>query len=260
MNKKIILFIYYVIFLYILISFFEWIIHYYAMHYNGGLKNILNYYNINIENSHIDHHKETRLDQTLPDNYIEEGIVFNLLDADIFYISIFVLGGSYIFWLYFPKFKKSFSLISALLFSFVLLIIYFWVWNSIHTNYHGRYIECNKKLKNNPNIIIYSLFPNFSPNENSPVYKYLFWYHALHHLNKGVDKGNYNIIFPLFDHVFGFYKYNVNNTKYFSSNKPNTPREKWLKEHLIFDIRITNNNKIEYKDINSNYWKLLPKI
>jgi hypothetical protein len=229
------------------------------MHYDG-LKNVLNNYNITSTNDHIKHHKETRLDQTLPDNYIEEGLVFNLFDIDMIYLFLFIIIGSYIFWLYFPNFKKSFSMIFTLSFSVILLIIYFWAWSSIHSHYHSRYIECNKKLKNNPDITIYSLLPNFIPNESSSIYKYLFWYHTLHHLNKGVDKGNYNIICPLFDHIFGFYKYNVNNTKHFSANKPTTPQEKWLKNHLIFDIRMTNNNKIEYRDIKSNYWKLLPQI
>ena len=135
-----------------------------------------------------------------------------------------------------------------------------YVWSSIHSHYHNRYIKTNKPLINKPNITIYSPLPFFIPNESSSIYKYLYWYHTLHHLNKGENKGNYNIIFPLFDFIFGTYKYNVDNTKHFLKNHAKTSQEEWLKQHIIFDIHVDNNNTLEYKDVSSNTWNKLPSI
>ena len=84
------------------------------MHYNGFLKKTLDWLNIKHENSHILHHKQTLLDQTLPDdNYIEEGLVFNLIDNEVILIFIFAFFFMCLFWFYFPDFKNSFSLCIA---------------------------------------------------------------------------------------------------------------------------------------------------
>jgi hypothetical protein len=230
------------------------------MHYNGFLKKLLDYLNIEIDNSHINHHKQTMLNQTLPDDYIEEGLVFNLIDSEILYTLIFFVVGTILFWLFFPKFKKSFSLLFMIIFSVVFISVYMYIWSSIHSHYHSRYVESNKPLKNNPKITIYSPLPFFIPHESSYIYKYLYWYHSLHHLNKGEDKGNYNILIPFFDFIFGTYKYKVDNTKYFLNNSPKTPQEIWLKQHIIFDIRVVDNNILEYKDESSNIWQKLPSI
>jgi hypothetical protein len=247
------------IFSYIVISFIEWGTHYYVMHCNGFLKNIFDYLHINTENSHIDHHLETRLDQTLPDGYIEEGLVFNILDSEIIFILSFFCASLYLFWFYFPGFKKSISFWVIFAYSIIVSVGYTWTWGSIHSYYHKRYIEANKPLKNNPNKTVYSPLPFFVPDNTSGLYKYLFWYHTIHHLTKGEYKGNYNIICPLFDFIFGTYKSNVDNSKHFSKNIPQTFRDEWLKNHPVFDIRIVHNT-IEYKVLDTDIWRPLPSI
>ena len=187
MDKHLLL-ICYIIFIYILISLIEWLSHYYLMHFNGSLKKIMDYYHIKLDNCHIDHHKETKLDQTLPDDCIEEGLVFNILDWEMIVMLIFVILISYLFWNFFPTFKKSFSLIFIIFITFIISNLYFYIWGSIHSNYHKRYIDVNVPLKNNPDKIIYSPLKYFIPNQNSYIFKYLFWYHTLHHLNKGNEK------------------------------------------------------------------------
>ena len=142
--------------------------------------------------------------------------------------------------------------------AFIILNLYFYSWGSIHSNYHKRYIDVNIPLKNNSDITIYSPLKYFIPNQKSCIFKYLYWYHTLHHLNKGDGKCNYNIICPLFDFIFGTYKSNVNNVNYFSNNDSQNLRENWLKAHPEFDIRIADN--IEYRDKDSNQWNPIPCI
>jgi len=258
-KNTIYMFFVFILSFYILISLFEWINHYYLMHYNGFLKKTLDWLNIKHENSHILHHKQTLLDQTLPDdNYIEEGLVFNLIDNEVILIFIFAFFFMCLFWFYFPDFKNSFSLTCTLFITFLFISIYIWIWSSIHSHYHNVYIECNQKLKFNENIV-YSPIRFFVPDEKSSIYKYLYWYHTIHHLTKGESKGNYNIIFPLFDFVFFTYKDTVDNTLHFSKNEPTTPQEIWLNDHKQFQIRVLDNNVIEYKDINTEEWKRFPK-
>jgi hypothetical protein len=60
--------------------------------------------------------------------------------------------------------------------------------------------------------------------------------------------------------MFGTYKFNVDNTLYFSKHEPSTEREEWLKIHSIFDIRIMDNNKIEYRDKEGTTWQELPAL
>jgi len=247
------LFIVYFLFIYSVLSFLEWTLHYYFMHENIKINKI-----IKMKNVHIEHHKETYLDQTLPPDYIEEGLPFNFFDIEIIFISIVILFSAFLFWNYFPNFKNNFSIITIMIITTLIIFIYSWCWSSIHSNYHNVYIECNKPLKNNKNITIYSPMQFFVPDTTSFIYKYLFWYHTLHHLNKGKSKGNYNVLTPLFDFVFGTYTNKVDNTLHFSLNEPKTKQEIWLKQHIIFEIRILDNNIIQYKEPDSNVWKYFP--
>jgi sterol desaturase/sphingolipid hydroxylase (fatty acid hydroxylase superfamily) len=256
MNK--LLFFPFLIFIYCVISLIEWILHRYLMHRHRIVKDLMDYFNIN--DCHLNHHKETRIDQSLPDNFMEEGIVFNIFDGEIIGIIFFLFLNTYLYWLFVPGFKQSFSLTFIFVFIFLVSNLYYYSWSSIHSHYHKRYIEANKPLPNNPQNTIYSPLRFFVPDESSSVYKYLYQYHTLHHLNKGDTKCNYNIICPLFDFIFGTYKSNVDNTLYFSKNMPSSEREEWLKTHCIFDIRITNNNTIEYQDKGATEWHKLPAL
>lgn len=248
----------FLIFIYCVISYFEWFLHHYVMHSNGFAKPIMDYYKL--KNSHLDHHIECKLDQSLPDDFIEEGIVFNMKDGENIALCILLFMSAYVYWQFFPRFKQSFSLSFVFGFIFLISVLYFYIWSSIHSHYHNRYVEANQPLKNNPQLTIYSPYRFFIPNDSSFLYKYLYKYHTLHHLNKGQVKCNYNIICPMFDYLFGTYKANVDNTLYFSKTIPSSEREVWLKNHMIFDIRMMDHNKIEYKDNGSTEWHLLPAL
>jgi len=254
-----ILYFYFFIFLYVIVSLIEWISHFYIMHQNGIVKMIHDNI-IKIDTNHIAHHLETRLDQSLVEDFKEEGLVFNIMKISAFILVLITVTSGYLFWLYFPNAKQCLSLPVIVLLSFVVSYGYFYYWNSIHTHYHKHYIEANKPLSKNPAITIYSIFPHFIPDETSYLYKYLLWYHTIHHLTKGEDKGNYNIICPLFDFIFGTYKSTVDNTKHFANHSPKTEREEWLKQHISFDIRVLDNNILEYKDKGTSVWNKLPSL
>ena len=244
---------------YIVVSLFEWISHYYFMHYNGFMKTVIDKLGLKIENSHVEHHKQVHLDQTMPpDNYNEEGLVFNFIDTVT--LVLFGLAVTFIslFWNYFPDFKNHFSFTAALILMVLLLSIFLWSWGSIHTRYHNVYVDTNKRLKNSKNVI-YSPLKLYVPDVNNSIYRFLYWYHTIHHLNKGESKTNYNVMFPLFDFIFMTYSGKVNNTLHFSKNSPRTPQEVWLQRHLEFEIRIVGNNVVEYKDEYSGKWKTFPK-
>jgi hypothetical protein len=115
-------------------------------------------------------------------------------------------------------------------------------------------------LNNNPDKTIYGAIAYSIPDTSLGLYKNLFWYHTLHHLNKGEDKCNYNTVCPFFDFILGTYKSKVDNTLYFSKHKPTNIRDEWLSAHLVFDIRILENNIVEYKDKGSDVWKRMPSM
>lgn len=246
MNIKYLYFIILFILLYITISFFEWSIHYYYMHQNNKIGKYL--YNIT-KSAHIEHHKQTNLDQN--NNGNEKELVFQLFQPNIIFIILLLMIIFYGIWHLIPEFKKIISIKNLLLIVFISMFIYIWSWNSLHTKYHSRKVSLKNQQK-------YNLIPFFNPDTNSRIYKYLFSYHTLHHLNKGKYKGNYNILCPLFDNIFNTYKSKVDNTLYFLENKPKTKQEKWLYNNQIFEIRIQENNIIEYKLKNSDSWLIFP--
>ena len=110
----------------------------------------------------------------------------------------------------------------------------------MHTKYHFSEIPLKDQ-------ICYNIIPFFKPDTNSRIYKFFYSYHILHHLNKGKNKENYNIICPLFDHIFNTYKSRVDNRSLFLENKPKNKQEEWLYNNQVFDIRIQEDNIIEYK-------------
>lgn len=248
-NNIYIAIIIYIIMLYITISLVEWCAHYYIMHENGFISSIINKYETKEENTHIEHHKKTYLTQYNTGPEVE--MVFSLFQQTTILLTIILLILFSIFWYIIPYFRFSIPYKNYIIIVLIIILFYYRCWGSMHSRYHNRKIEIY-------NQISYNLVPYFIPNTNLSIYKYLFMYHSLHHLNKGESKGNYNIICPLFDYVFQTYTPRVDNTLHFSKNKPITKQEIWLSKNQVFDIRICDNNQVKYKLENSNEWLLFP--
>ena len=254
MDTKLIYIPIYIIILYIIISFFEWFIHNYYMHKNSKIGEYL-YDNI-IKGGHIGHHKKTYLNQKLDlenenENEKEKELVFELLSPyTIFIVFLLMIIFNKIYYLI-PEFKNVVPIKYFLIINFIIIFVYFWSWNSLHTKYHFKKVSFKNQFK-------YNIIPFFKPDTNSKIYKFLYKYHTLHHLNKGKCKGNYNIICPFFDYIFKTNKSKVDNRLHFSINKPRNSQEEWLYNNQVFDIRIQENNVIEYKLKNSDSWLTFP--
>jgi len=221
---------------------------------NGFINPFLSAIGINMYNSHVRHHKETKMDQTLDDGFVEEGLVFNMFDLEVW-----LVFSTFLLFVYLTRSWFSPLPLPLLLFLSIFLgLFYFYSWSSIHSFYHQKYIPTNTPLTSNTTV--YSPLPFYVPDHTSPIYQYLYWYHTLHHLNKGKSKGNYNIICPFADFVLMTYTPAVDNTKHFSENQQKTPQEEWLSQHLRFEIRILDNNQIEYRDEGKTEWLPIPQI
>lgn len=241
----------YIVFVYVYISIIEWSLHKYIMHGLGLGGSLSKMMGMTANNSHIQHHKETYLDQTLPAEHVVEGLIFNWLHMEIIATLLLFLGGTVILWKY--TIVNKIPLYIIITTTILVNVLYLWTWSSIHSTYHQQYI-----VANDPNNMILSPLPFFQPNTSNPIYKYLFWYHTLHHLNKGESKGNFNIILPLADFIFGTYTPIVDNKLHFLKNTPQNKQEEWLSNHKVFEIRILNDNIIEYKDIGTDKWNTFP--
>ena len=78
--------------------------------------------------------------------------------------------------------------------SFTVSLLYAFLWNNIHNDMHNS--TGYTYIKNGPpNILKHKL-------TNNPLYSYLWYNHAIHHLQKG-QKFNFNIICVGFDHIMG---------------------------------------------------------
>lgn len=238
-----------IIVLYITISLFEWFLHYYIMHEHGVISKLSQKIISKIHSSHTNHHKETHLTQQ--NNSNEGELVFCIFDPPIILVCVLIIIILLNIRSLIPQLKDTISVKALVIIILLTLLAYILSWNSIHTRYHNRKVKLTDQIK-------YSLIPFFNPDTNSSIYKYLFRYHTLHHLNKGESKGNYNIILPLFDFVFNTYTSRVDNRLHFSKNQPKTKQEEWLYKNQVFDIRILVNNKIEYKLENTNEWLSFP--
>ena len=238
-----------IIIMYIIISFFEWFIHYYYMHKNSKIGEYL--YDHIIKGGHVEHHQQTYLNQKLDlENEKERALIFETSPYTIFLVFL-VLFINYKIYHLIPGLKNVLPIKYFLILIFIIIFVYFWSWNSLHTKYHFKEVSLKNQIK-------YNIIPFFKPDTNSKIYKFLYKYHTLHHLNKGKSKGNYNVNCPLFDFIFNTYRSKVDNRLHFSVNKPKNPQEEWLYNNQVFDIRIQENNVIEYKLENSDNWLNFP--
>ena len=223
-----------IILIYIIISFLEWYIHKYLMHYTDNkLINILNYgfkkiyttiHSFNQNTSHENHHI---IVNNNGDVNIEDDVMF----MNIYNIPLIGIFGFFIYYLISKatKYKHNKNEYKIIFITFLIIsCIYYLLWNTLHPSYHNYNGFKNKSIKN-----------NF-------IYKYLEKYHMIHHLNKGKDKCNYNIILPGADFLLGTYKGCVDNIDFCKNNIFKTEKEIELCEKQIENIKIRPN--IDYCD------------
>lgn len=202
--------LYNIIILYVIASFYEWYIHKYIMH---GDPKILKRIPIIGEilritaESHHHHHKQVLMNMHYIDEHSTNG--FEWFESAVMFILILVTFKML------TTIKSNYVILAV---SITIVLIYCFLWNTIHNKMH----YTTKTMSFNQGVPSIILDPSIIQN---PIYKFLYINHGIHHLQKG-QKYNYNIIFPIFDYIFFTKKYGkcYNNVAYCKFNESKDKR------------------------------------
>jgi hypothetical protein len=165
-----------IILIYLEVTFCEVFIHKEIYHNKPG--SFIRRYGIYGE-EHIKHHSDVLQDMSLKGGYHEGGLFFD--SFDLVYITLLIFIVWYPTVLLFYKAKWYYVFLGAVLIS----LFYKTMWDILHYSFHQ--INDIGKYKKNP------------------IFNWLYNNHRVHHLTKGEQKCNYNIIFPGADHILGLY-------------------------------------------------------
>lgn len=134
---------------------------------------------------HLDHHKSVYTDMYLKKNINTHSLFFSWSLCLMF---TFVMMAAL-------KLTTSLDTTKLILLAVIISIGYCALWNNIHTDMHGydKQVSLSDGFPNYPGLM-----------SRGPLYRYLWKYHATHHIQKG-DKTNFNIILPACDWLFGTY-------------------------------------------------------
>ena len=208
-----------IILMYVVASLFEWVLHKHVMHGNPNtLKKIPIFGNLmaSVARDHLQHHKHVNIDMTLREDTKTKGVYFQWVTTLVFVLLIY-------------GFLKC-SVPLPIVLVIISVSIHNLLWNNWHTRFH-QYQHQIGVLDGLPKLSIFPL---------GPIYNYLWIYHAIHHSQKG-EKYNFNIILPMFDHIFGTLgpKYCIDNTEYCKNNpRDNRCRQKQKYCFTTQDIKI----------------------
>lgn len=248
---------------YIYVSFIEWFTHKYIMHGLGTLGKFFK--GLGLSDSHITHHTQTSLGQTLIGPYEHDSLIFNLKEQAILF-TILVTGGTLIWHVMGRPFDYTLLLITLI----ILSGLHFWLWASFHTSYHDVYFHTDEPLTNphGETISVFGVLDHQNTRKECngrsslwcSFFRYLAWYHTLHHLNKGENKPNLNVMLPGADFFLNTYKSIVDNRDYFNKNKPKNKQEQWLYHNQVFEVKVDTHSVVLYKRLNESEkdWKPLP--
>lgn len=206
-KKKVYYHIKFIIVTYILFSFTEWLLHSKIMHGNpDSFKKIpfIGKLLAKTANGHLKHHIDVNMDMSLHSKELSESLFFGW-DTAFQVIAILLIIG--------VVNKKILKLSNKTYLIYILSIslIYCILWNNIHVDMHGikGQISVKNGIPNKPGLL-----------SRGPIYRYLWKYHAIHHLQKGERKGNFNIILPGADYIFGTHNgFCYDNNEYCKNNK-----------------------------------------
>lgn len=166
-----------IISIYILSSFMEWSLHKFVMHGNPEFFEkipLIGKILASTARDHLRHHEHVNIDMTLSQTKTN-GLYFWWSTTLTFIIIALILS----------KFMAPVPIVLSILIHNIL-------WNNWHTRFH----KYDQTVKIKEGLPTFQMFPV------GPIYDYLWKYHAIHHSQKG-EKYNFNIILPLFDHLFG---------------------------------------------------------
>jgi len=194
-------YIIFLILLYFTFSITEHLVHRYIMHSPKSKYNVLSI-------SHWTHHEHTLNDMNLESTKVYNSLQNKYLGLYFVwsYSFIVLLVGlleGFLIYLLLNRLNIKIKAIYVVLWVVIFSIYQTSFWNTIHPDIH--YIS--------ENISIYDgipgwngwkiLFSSIYIGNNLTLYDWFKRNHTLHHLRKGVDKGNYNVTLPGADWIFG---------------------------------------------------------
>ena len=189
-------------FSYFIITFLEWFIHKHIMHGDERtLRNVpfVGKFLYKTALNHKNHHEEVDNKMKLAKEYSFGSLYFKWGELGIFY----VLFASLLF-----LFLGPLNLVFVMIYSFVVISIYVFLWNTWHIDMHD--VDDVVDIKTG--------IPNFSKAISyGPIYRWLWKNHAIHHMQK-LDKCNFNIIVPGFDFIMQTYNNAFDNRQFCIEN------------------------------------------
>lgn len=193
--------VYYVFMIYLFISFIEWFIHKNIMHGDAdklGKVPFIGDYLADVARCHKQHHMDVLMNMDYVNPKLTDGFVW--LNTLLFIVLTFI----------YLRLITSLDNKTILILVTMISVTYSFIWNTIHNSMHNT-TETIKITQGVPSILI-----DNTPFKNNLLYQKLYVNHAIHHLQKGDIKYNFNIIFPFFDYIFLTKKYGVcfDNTNY----------------------------------------------
>ena len=197
----------FIIIFYICFSITELIVHRYIMHCNNdsilttifGYIPFLNKQYLLTCDKHIQHHIEVDPDMTIPNNKNKESLFMGWQIFGYLFMVIFICFtiGKYI-----SNYNISFKYL--IFFSLIIAFLWQYLWNKLHAQMHEYDIDYSIKEGPYDEGILDLTF----------VKNILLTNHENHHLQKGDNKGNYNVILLGADEWFGLNVKNVDNNEY----------------------------------------------
>ncbi len=171
------------------LSIGEWVIHKYIMHNTEG-----SFGRFIFGDNHIVHHNQVNSDMTLKEGEEHVGLYFGVFETLAVSVLFMVVQRIIMYIIKFDcKITYSFGI------SLAVGLFYKFLWDFLHYSFHD-------------------LTDDLEINKLNPYFYWWFKNHAYHHLVKGEAKGNYNIIVPGADFLFGTYRSCVTNKEYCKKN------------------------------------------
>ena len=170
--------------IYVLLSILEWIIHRYIMHSP----------NTSLGKYHILHHKATNVQTMAITHDIRLGKTQNLCMDEYTIYAVSSILPIYIVAIMQITKNKKIIFYSLTIFA-ILMLFHILMWNSIHSYMHNE--DASKRCK------LYISRDKIKQMRNYGYVKWMINNHVTHHVRKGDNKGNYNIVFPGADYIFG---------------------------------------------------------
>lgn len=176
----------------LVISALEWAIHKHIMHGDPAALEplpLVGAWLARTAQTHNDHHLDVDNDMRIPDHAANGGLYFSWGST----VPMFAAASAIM--LVLNRALRGPGPVRTMQTGAVLALVFSLVWNSVHTRMHEHKLQI-RLVDGVPSL-------DGMPRKMGSLYRWMWRNHALHHMQKGGRKGNYNIIVPGFDFLMG---------------------------------------------------------